>query len=1321
MTITVVRRPARTVPPVVDQTDVVIAEPPKPPQAPPASTSMAIILMPVLAGSGAVLVALTNQGRPLYAVGAFLVLTACIVFGVVMIIGQRSGPRRQLRQSRERYLDYVDETRQRLRNTIEAQRRHGQWCHPVPEALLDIARNPARRWERRPRDQDFLFARIGIGTEPIASRLRWTVDEGPLNEYDPVCLEAARTLRRNYATVVDQPVTLDLAAAGVVSVVGAAAAARRLAQSLLAQLISFHSPDDLQIAVARSGMLGPTWDWIKWLPHAQRPDALDGELPARLVATTVPEVFGLLRDEIERRLAERQRQRGQDHPIHRHTVVVIDGEAMPSTSGFDLPDAGATALELGLHVIYLLPSRGHEPDQVDQRVLVHPDGNALVDTTGGALASGPERPVRLDELEPGTLTSLARILSPIRLAVEESPDVLTDTVGLPDILGVTDVEQLDPATAWRPRPLREFLRVPIGIGADGRPVMLDLKESAHGGMGPHGLVVGATGSGKSELLRTLVTSLVINHPPDRLALMLIDFKGGATFEGLRMLPHVAGMVTNLRDDLTLVERMRQALDGEMQRRQEMLKAHGALPNVDTYQELRDQGQPLEPLPHLLVIVDEFSELLTEKPDFADLFVAIGRIGRSIGVHLLLATQRLEVGKIRGLESHLSYRISLRTFSEAESREAIGVVDAYHLPPEPGSGYLKVDTTVFDRFKAAMVSAPYVPPTGERRVVVPVLPYLATNGVGGMLAAARGGEDAGSSGHQPGDRPAQPSERSVLAVAVKRLCAARAQAVRRIWLDPLPRALPLDRVQPPEACGAEGTVTAVVGLIDEPARQHQHPLEWDFTGTGGNLTVTGAPRSGKSVLLRSLISSLALRYPPGGIAIYAVDYGGGSLLPLERLPHVAAVATRADAERLRRTVAEVYAAMDTREQLFRELRLDSIAAFRRARADGRIDPSVPADIFLVIDGWADFAQNLDDLEQVVAMIASRGLAFGVHVVLTVTQNTQIRIRMQSSFGGRIELRLNDPFDSLFGRKTMEEVPRDAAGRGLVEGGLQFQTALPRVDTHPAVDDLPEAQERLIDSVCDKWPDREVSPVRVLPPQVRYLELTGHCDPSRVPVGISELDLGPVTVNLFEGDPHLLVYGESETGKTNLLRVLLRGLTAARSAEHLGVVLADARRSLLDAVPPEYLLAYCTSRDHTRRVCDELAGSLAARVPGPGVTLQQLRERSWWSGLQLVVVVDDFDLLLGGGANPLLGLQDYLAQGKDLGVHLVLSRRTGGAARTLTDPVLQRLGDLRTPGFLFSGDRMEGRLVNNVASLRLPVGRALHVQRDGFTQQVQTAQE
>lgn len=277
-----------------------------------------------------------------------------------------------------------------------------------------------------------------------------------------------------------------------------------------------------------------------------------------------------------------------------------------------------------------------------------------------------------------------------------------------DLLGIGDPAAVDTNTVWRPRSTADRLRVPIGVGEDGSPVMLDLKEAAQEGMGPHGLCVGATGSGKSELLRTLVLGLAVTHSSETLNFVLADFKGGATFAGMSELPHVAAVITNLADDLTLVDRMRDSITGELQRRQELLRAAGNYANLTDYEKARAAGAPLEPLASLVLVIDEFSELLTAKPDFIDMFIQIGRIGRSLGVHLLLASQRLEEGRLRGLDTYLSYRIGLRTFSAAESRTALGVPDAYHLPSVPGSGFLKFGTEGMTRFKAAYVSGTYRP-------------------------------------------------------------------------------------------------------------------------------------------------------------------------------------------------------------------------------------------------------------------------------------------------------------------------------------------------------------------------------------------------------------------------------------------------------------------------------------------------------------------------------------------------------------------------------------------------------------------------------------
>lgn len=1307
------RRPARIRPPDVPAADLTLAEPPAPTQAPPAAMGAGMLLMPAVAGAGSLSVALSNPDNPIYVITGGLFMVGMITVGLIMIISQRTGPKKQLREARERYLDYVEQMRHTVRDLISRQRDNAAWRHPGPAQLLDVVRSNARRWERRPADEDFLVLRFGTGDQPLASPLELTVDTGPLNELDPVCLHAAQELQARYAVLHDQPVTVGLRDVGTLSVVGAYDRTRAVAATLLLQAVALHSPSDLRVAVVRAADHAADWDWVKWVPHAQHPEALDGDVPARLVASSVGSLLDLLGPELERRLDRHQRGRGQAAEPDSHLLVALDTEDLTGIPHLVSPDASVPLAALGVHVVALATHRREEPEVVDDRLEVGPEA--------AVLASRP-LPLLLDPLDEGLPRAVARQLAPLQVSVEEEAGTLNETVGLPEMLGVDDVAVLDPWATWRRRPQRDQLRVPIGVGATGRPVWLDLKESAHGGMGPHGLVVGATGSGKSEMLRTLVSSLVVGHGPDQLALMLVDFKGGATFAAMDRIPHLAGMITNLQDDLTLVDRMRDALFGEMQRRQEVLKAAGNLPNVTAYHERLDAGDVSEPLPHLLVIVDEFSELLTAKPDFAELFVAIGRIGRSIGVHLLLASQKLEMGKIRGLESHLSYRIGLRTFSEGESRDVIGVPDAYHLPPEPGSGYLKVDTTVFERFKAALVSGPYRPPTEGPKEVVPVVPYAAVNGLGAWVSATVAAEaSAGAAPGQDADAPARRGERAVLDVLCDVLEGSGAQPVRPVWLDPLPPVLTLDTLVGHDERGEPGTVTAIVGTADDAGKQRQFPLEWDFTGGGGNLVVAGSPASGKSTLIATMMLSMALRYAPGDVAFYCIDYGGGALRGLDGLPHVAVVATRIDPERIQRTINDVLGVLNAREALFKQHDISSMRDFRRARRDGRIPDDVPGDVFLVVDGWATFREEYDALEMVIGDLAARGLAFGVHVVLSVTQTMQVRMRMQPAFGGRLELRLNDSFDSSFDRKLMEKVPKDTPGRGLtdVAGDIPFHAALPRVDGVQDADDLTTGIQHAVGVVAERWPTG-VAKVQVLPTRLAYDELP-EVEPgsSLVPVGLSEVNLGPAAVDVFGSSPHLLVFGDGETGKTNLLKVMAAGLMKARPPEQLGFVVVDYRRTLLDVVPEEYRLAYATSDEQTGQVAQEIAAAVRQRLPGPDVTSEQLRTRSWWQGLDVVVLVDDYDLVATTTGNPLAPFVEFVPQGRDLGLHLLLARRTGGAARALFEPLMQRMSDVSTPGLLFSGDRSEGRLVGNVSATRLPVGRALYVPRGGGASQVQTA--
>jgi DNA segregation ATPase FtsK/SpoIIIE-like protein len=364
-----------------------------------------------------------------------------------------------------------------------------------------------------------------------------------------------------------------------------------------------------------------------------------------------------------------------------------------------------------------------------------PSANAQLDITAFTLAAGRSGFVT-ETLAPPAERSLVAVISAAGATSARPPDLLStasgsvgalESPGLLELLGLDQATGLSTVTeTWHTIDADSFLRVPIGVDPEMKPVLLDLKESAMNGMGPHGLLVGATGAGKSELLRTLVCGLALTHSPEALAFVLVDFKGGASFASLGALPHVAGVVTNLADDLALVDRILAALGGEQRRRQELLAAAGNLGNVREYRALRREGKlppdlQDQPLPQLLVILDEFAELLDQEPAFIDFFLTIGRVGRSLGIHLLLASQRLEEGKLRGLDTYLSYRLGLRTFSAVESRIVLGVPDAYSLPTAPGGGYLKVGSTSFERFQASYVSGPSA--SGSGSVLDAVIAHL----------------------------------------------------------------------------------------------------------------------------------------------------------------------------------------------------------------------------------------------------------------------------------------------------------------------------------------------------------------------------------------------------------------------------------------------------------------------------------------------------------------------------------------------------------------------------------------------------------------------
>jgi len=1338
-------RPARIIPPSVPEHKVTLATPP---QLPATNNSNWLFLLLPLLSSVSMAAYLVSTGRRwMFFLGiSFVVVSFAVTFGVRWQI--RNSNRKARMRQHDRYLEYLTDIRKQARTAATHQRFAGLFGHPSPERLWAIAAGRRRVWERRAKDEDFLRVRVGSGRGPAAMQVKKPNRSDPTAEYEPRSQKAADDLVEVHATVGAQPAWLDLGRAGVVSLLGPPERVRATAGALLTQLAVLHAPDDVRVALCADGE--PSWEWAKWLPHTHDPDARGDAGVVPLVAERLDGLADYLEDYVSRVQQERADRAGRlaavrDAAPRRRLVVVLDGYR-PDADWARTPLVArlqeAAGPETGITLVCLVERENQEPSRVDVR--------ARVDEQGGLSLEGPDPKLRsaiegavADRAEPRLYEQIARELAPLRLSGERD-QVLSRTVSLPVMLGCADLAEYDPPDRWRTPGDEAILRMPIGVTGDGDDLVLDLKESAQGGIGPHGLVVGATGSGKSELLRTLVTGLTMQHPPELLGFVLVDFKGGATFAGVTELPHVAGLITNLADELALVDRMYAALHGELQRRQRLLRDAGNVDSLREYQQRQAaggtdvHGRPLAPLPYLMIVVDEFGELLAQRPDFIELFVQIGRVGRSLGIHLLLATQRLEEGRLRGLESHLSYRICLRTFSAAESRAVLGTPDAYRLPSIPGSAYLKVDESVYERFRVASVSGPYRPPERDAdraaRHPAPVEFGLRTPG------QAREEEQPAEEEKAPTSLPpVAPGERSEMQVAVERI-QPHGAPVHQVWLPPLPPGVSADMIVGPVAADADrglqattlplGTLSFPVGVVDLPAQQEQRPLWLDLAGAHGHLALVGAPQTGKSTALRTALLSAMLTHTPEELRFYCVDHGGGGLAGLARAPHVGGVAGRHDEERTHRTLAEVHRLIGVRERLFARLGIGSLADLRRMRAEGALPDDVPAwdadaaDVVLVVDNWGAVRAADDDAEAMLTDITTRGLGVGVHLMLTANRWAEVRTTMRDNIGGRLELMLNEPAESEISRQSARQLRTLVPGRGIVPPGMVFHVALPRTDGEPTTENLAKAQDALVAEIADAWPGAGAPPVRVLPETLTVAELTSAsaaAPVTGVPIGLRESDLAPVGLDLSGGDPHVLVLGDSGSGKSSLLRTWMRGMTERASEWQIRFMLVDYRRSLLGTVPDPYIGAMASDADMTAAYVEQLAGKLKERLPPAQISAQDLQARNWWSGPELYLVVDDYDLVAGTGSRgPLVPLADYLTRAREIGFHLVIARRVSGIGRSLmSDPLMSRLRELGTAGLIMNGDPREGALIGDQRARRLPPGRGLFVRRGPGTDLVQTA--
>lgn len=542
---------------------------------------------------------------------------------------------------------------------------------------------------------------------------------------------------------------------------------------------------------------------------------------------------------------------------------------------------------------------------------------------------------------------------------------------------------------------------------------------------------------------------------------------------------------------------------------------------------------------------------------------------------------------------------------------------------------------------------------------------------------------------------------------------------RMWLPPLADPTPVNELVTRDY--DRRPLRVGLGIMDEPRRHRQEVWGVDLTTAAGNIAIGGAPQTGKSTLLQTLILSAAASHTPRQIQFYCVDMGGGGLMYVEDLPHVGGVATRAEPDRVNRVVAEVKAVLRQREQTFKQYRVGSVADYRAMRED----PSHPAsadpfgDVFLVIDGWPAFAAEFDALEAAVQDIAGQGLAYGVHTVISTPRWTELRARIRDYLGTKIEFRLGDVNETQIDRIT-REIPVNRPGRAVSTEKHHLMIGVPRLDGVHSAEGLVPAMTAAVKEIAARHTD-EAPPVRVLPSRIHLRDLD-QSSPGpdadyrtrwTIPIGLREADL-TVAHNHMYSTPHQLIFGAPKSGKTTIAHAVARAICARNSPKQVRFMIADYRSGLLEAVPETHLLpagAINRNQGTLEESIKALAIILSKRLPPADLTPSQLRARSWWDGPDIVLLVDDWHMITaaGGLMPPMTPLGPLLPAAADIGLHLVVTCQMSQASRATMDKFVGTAYGSGSPTMFLSGEKQDFPSREIIVKKR-PPGQAFFVTPD-----------
>lgn len=965
--------------------------------------------------------ALSSDGDITYAIPT-LIMSFSMIIGMVLwpILAKRFEKKKRIEREKirqEKYKKYLEDMKQVILEECHHQSEILHENHvPLPIVLDRVKKRKRNLWERVIGQDDFLKVRLGLGDLPLEADIKFpdkkfTIDEDNLQDELFELAETPQILKK-------VPVTLSLYEEKVCGIIGDRKEVIDFVKGLILQLATLHSYDELKFVFVYEKKEQKDWKFVKWLPHVWNDDRT-----MRFIATDANELKELSVF-FERVIAQRSEMSEQDlEDLTQHYVIFSMSKSL-STKGEMFNLLLKEKKNIGVSLVTLYDDIALLPKESSKVVELGREYSKIFDKDD---TSGQYTAFHADIFYRNDPEDLAIEMANIQLATSNEGYTLPEMLTFLEMFGVSKIEHLNALTRWKENDPTRSLQAPIGVNTMGETFLLDLHEKYHG---PHGLIAGMTGSGKSEFIMTFILSLAVNYHPDEVAFILIDYKGGGMANAFLNLPHLAGTITNL--DGAAVNRSLISIQSELKRRQAIFSKASREMNVSNidiykYQKMYREGLVDEPLQHLFIISDEFAELKQQQPEFMEQLVSAARIGRSLGVHLILATQKPSGVVDDQIWSNSKFRISLKVQEKADSMEVIKRPDAAEISTT-GRFYLQVGyNELFELGQSAWAGAPYYP--AEKLEKSEDHSVSIIDNLGRVVKSAKIDKQKSAAKNPP-------KQIDEVVKYLENLAKQENIRVKPLWLEPIPSLIYLEQLREKysESKTEKFRLNPIIGEYDDPANQRQSILRMPISD-GGNTVIYGIAGSGKTTFIATIIYSLMEEHTPDEVNFYLVDFSSESLAWYHKAPHVGDVVLSHESEKLTNLFKLLNEELEKRRRIFSNFGGDFVT-YNQTN-----DEPLPA-LVVVIHNYSGFSEMYEDLEEQVSFLTREGLRYGIYFIVTAANTGAIRYRLLQNFKQLYVLQLNDPSDYSGVLGNVEGVyPSKYKGRGIIkmDAVYEFQVA------------------------------------------------------------------------------------------------------------------------------------------------------------------------------------------------------------------------------------------------------------------------------------------